>query len=195
MLRAVSSKDSEADGLASWAENQRALARTLGLTIEDWLAALDAAGTRTTGLTAAVVGAAMARGLGLSVLDGLDGPSLAARARALIDPRPPRVESPLLKEAIRRATELGAGTGASRLKRAIRPAPSTDWAPEAALVRETKPLGDSSDEATPDAPGRAVKRGAKGAKGKKAAKKKAPAKKAASKAPKRRRTADGEVEE
>lgn len=142
----------QSEALRAWADNQRELARALGLSIEDWLGAIDAASKRTTGLTAAVVGAAMARGLGMSVLDGLDGAALGARAKELIDPRPPRVTSPLLKEAIRRAGDLGVkpGGGASRLKRK---AASREVLPTP--VRETRPLGESSDEATPDAPGRA----------------------------------------
>jgi hypothetical protein len=136
------------EALATWADNQRALARTLGLSIEEWLAMLEAASKRSMSLTAAVIGAAKAKGLGMSVLSGLDGPALGARARALIDPRPPRVENPLLKEAIRRAGELGAeGAGARRLKRPKRkdslPTPE----------RETKPLGQSAGVAAPDAPG------------------------------------------
>lgn len=137
------------DALRQWVDNQRALARALGLTIEEWLDAIDGAGSRTTGLTAAVVGAAMARGLGLSVLDGLDGAKLSARARALIDPRPPRVTSPLLKEAVRRAEDLSlsTGAGARRLRTRVRrdplPTPS----------REVQPLGSSADLGTPDAPG------------------------------------------
>ena len=135
--------------LVAWAEDQRALARALGLSIEEWLAELDGAAERKTGLTAAVVGAAVSQGLGLEVLDSLDGPSLAARARALIDPRPPRVESPILAEAIRRADELGAGSGAGarRLKqsrtRADVPVPD----------REARPIGPSADQGTADAPG------------------------------------------
>jgi hypothetical protein len=141
------------DRLAQWAENQRALARALGLTIEDWMKALDAAGARQTGVYAAVVGAAMARGLGLSIIEGLSGVEIARAARQLIDPKPPRVSSPLLAEAIRRAGELGVGAekGAGRLRRKKVERPE----PLPTPVRETKPLGESSEEATPDAPGRA----------------------------------------
>jgi hypothetical protein len=129
-----------------WATDQRALARAVGLSIEDWLIALDAASARTSQLTAAVVGAAMAKGLGLSVLDGLDGQALASLARTLIDPRPPRVRSPLLKEAVRRAEELGTSRGGRLLKRPRRdPLPTPQ--------RETRPVGESSDVATPDSPG------------------------------------------
>jgi hypothetical protein len=146
VLAKASSSSSEAR--AQWASNQRALARALGISLEDWMGALDAAAARSTGLTAAVVGAAMAKGLGLSVLEGLDGVRLAALARELIDPRPPRVTSPLLKEAIRRADDLGGPRGGARLlKRAAQreaiPTPQ----------RDAKPLGSSVDVATPDAPG------------------------------------------
>src|SRR5262249_42322499 len=141
--RSAKSKEAS-EALRSWADNQRALARALGLTIEDWLIAIDGAAQRTTGLTAAVIGAAMARGLGRSVLAGLDGAKLGAGARELIDPRPPRVTSPLLKEAIRRADDLGVrpGAGASRLKRA---SPRTR-AEIPTPVRETKPIGESAKE-------------------------------------------------
>jgi hypothetical protein len=130
-----------------WAENQRALARALGLSIEEWLGELDRAAQRKTGLLAAAVGAATAQKLGLSVLDQLDGAALAARARALIDPTPPKVDNPLLREAIRRAGEGGPseGGGASRLKKSREPLPTPP--------RTTASLGPSSGEATPDAPG------------------------------------------
>jgi hypothetical protein len=148
---------SEKEALQQWAENQRALARALGLTIEEWLECLDAAGRRTTGLTAAVVGAAMARGLGMSVLDGLDGARLAKRARDLIDPRPPRVKSPLLKEAIRRADDLGLkeGGGARLLRgrRASEPPIATLKGAVPTPVRDARPVGGSADFATPDSPG------------------------------------------
>lgn len=150
------------ENLAQWAENQRAVARALGLTIEDWMNALDAAGQRRTGVYAASVGAAMARKLSLSVLEGFDAVALATRARALIDPRPPRVSSPLLAEAIRRADELGArpagpveGAGAGRLRK--KKVPEREALPTP--LRETKPIGDSAEEGTPDAPGK--KRAAK----------------------------------
>ncbi len=132
--------------LAQWAADQRALAQTLGLSLEDWLDALTAAAERRTGLTAAVIGAATSRGLGLGVLAEIDGPELAERARGLIDPRPPRVADPVLAEAIRRSDDLDAqeGRGAARLRR--RAAPTT---PE----REVRPLGPSASIATPDAPG------------------------------------------
>lgn len=151
--------------IAQWAENQRALARALGLTIDDWMRALDAAGARRTGVYAASVGAAMARKLSLAALEGFDSVALASRARGVIDPKPPRVSSPLLAEAIRRADELGAGpvrSGASRLKR--KSAASAAAASERATAlptpaRDTKPLSEwaSADDATPDAPGAAAK--------------------------------------
>ncbi len=142
------------DPLQEWAASQRRLARALGLSLDDWMQALDDAGARTTGLTAAAIGAAMARGLGMSVLDGLDGPALAARARLVLDPRPPRVVNPILKEAIRRAEALApepvgaeaASVGAGRLRER-----------RAAVVtprRAEAPIGDSAAEATADAPGR-----------------------------------------
>jgi hypothetical protein len=143
------------DPLEDWAASQRRLARALGLSLDEWMQALDDAGARTTGLTAAAIGAAMARGLGMSVLDGLDGPALAARARRVLDPRPPRVVNPILKEAIRRADALApepvgvewARVGAGRLRER-----------RAAVVtprRGDSPIGDSAPEATADAPGRA----------------------------------------
>lgn len=134
------------DALATWGAEQRALARALGLSIEEWLAELEAAGARTTGLTAAVVGAAMTQGLGLGILDRLDAAALVAQARHLVDPTPPRVESPVLAEAIRRADELPAGQGAARLKRKSKAAPPRPDRVEAA------PLP-SATTATPDAPG------------------------------------------
>lgn len=134
------------DALATWGAEQRALARALGLSIEEWLTELEAAGTRTTGLTAAVVGAAMTQGLGLVILDRLDAAALVAEARRLVDPTPPRVESPVLAEAIRRADELPAGQGAARLKRRSKAEPPRPDRVEAA------PLP-SATTATPDAPG------------------------------------------
>ena len=134
------------DALATWGAEQRALARALGLSIEEWLAELEAAGARTTGLTAAVVGAAMTQGLGLGILDRLDAAELGAEARRWVDPTPPRVESPILAEAIRRADELPVGQGAARLKRRSKAEP-----PRPERV-ETAPLP-SSTTATPDAPG------------------------------------------
>lgn len=133
------------DRAAAWGRDQRALAKALGLTIEEWLAELEAASQRSTGLTAAVVGAAMASGLGLSVLDRLDPAGLAARARVLIDPRPPKTESPVLAEAIRRAEEAGgptAGTGARLLKRTSERPP-----------RIVQPDYPSAETPTSDAPG------------------------------------------
>ena len=149
------------DALATWGAEQRALARALGLSIEEWLAELEAAGARTTGLTAAVVGAAMTQGLGLGILDRLDAAELVAEARRWVDPTPPRVDSPILAEArmrqggafdpilaeaIRRADELPVGQGAARLKRRSKAEP-----PRPERV-ETAPLP-SSTTATPDAPG------------------------------------------
>jgi hypothetical protein len=147
----MSAKANRELSLAQWADNQRALARSLGLSIEEWMGALDQAAKRQTGVYAAVVGAAMARGLGLAVLEQLDQPELARRARALIDPKPPRTEHPLLAEAIRRADELGVrpGRGAGRLKR-----PTAETSAPSTPARVTKPLGISAEEATPDAPGR-----------------------------------------
>ena len=105
------------DPYAKWVKTQRDLARTLGLSLEDWMEALDAAGGRRTGLTAAAVGAAMSRGLGMAVISELDGPALATRARQLLDPAPPRAKNPVLREAIRRATdELAKGGGLERLR-------------------------------------------------------------------------------
>jgi hypothetical protein len=132
--------------LEIWAESQRSLARALGLSIEDWIRALDAASKRKTGLTAAVIGASMARGLGMKVLDSLDPERLVEQAKTLIDPEPPRVDNPVLAEAIRRSTELGSGGGAKRLK-AKRREVSTPQ-------RGKGSLGKSAPTATPDAPGR-----------------------------------------
>jgi hypothetical protein len=132
--------------LEVWAEAQRNLARALGLSIEDWIRALEAASKRKTGLTAAVIGASVARGLGMTVLDSLDPDALVARAKALVDPTPPRVENPVLAEAIRRSTELSGGGGAKRLKRKRREVSTP--------ARGRRSLGKSSSMATPDAPGR-----------------------------------------
>ena len=132
--------------LQVWAEAQKNLARALGLSIEDWIRALEAASRRKTGLTAAVIGASMARGLGMSVLDALDPDGLFERARELIDPEPPRVDNPVLAEAIRRAGELGSGGGAKRLKAPKRREVSTPQ-------RGRGSLGKSASTATPDAPG------------------------------------------
>lgn len=137
----------DADALATWGAEQRALARALGLSIEVWMDELDAATQRSTGLTAAVVGAAMAQGLGLSILSRLDPAALGQRARALVDPNPPRVDSPVLAEAIRRADELPAGAGAARLKRS-----RTRVEPPRPDRVDAAPLP-SAGEATPDAPG------------------------------------------
>ena len=104
------------DGQQRWAEDQRAMARALGLSLEQWLKTLDRASRRQTGLTAAVIGAAMAKGHGMGVLADLDGPALAQRARRLIDPAPPRAKNPILREAIRRASDLPEGEGLDRLR-------------------------------------------------------------------------------
>lgn len=147
--------------LAQWAENQRAVARALGLSIEEWMRALDAAGVRRTGVYAAAVGAAMARKHSLSVLEGFDSVAIAARARNIIDPKPPRVSSPLLAEAIRRAGELGAAprSGAARLKKKTAVSASERVESLPTPVRETKPLSEwaSAEDATPDSPGAAPK--------------------------------------
>ena len=130
--------------LSAWAEGQRALARALGISLEDWVHAIREAGHRKTGLTAAVIGAAMARGLGMGVLDQLDGPTLAGQAQTLIDPEPPKVENPVLREALRRADELPRGDGLRRLKKKEEiEAPKRGAGPKAA----------SAKTPTPDAPG------------------------------------------
>ncbi len=140
----MSEEPSEA--LAKWAENQRALARALDLTIEEWLEILDAASHRTTGITAAAIGAAMARGMGMAIARGLDTRALGRRARKLIDPTPPRVKNPVLKEAVRRARDgIETGPGAARL-RARRDSITTP-------VRGEGSIGDSVRVGTPDAPG------------------------------------------
>lgn len=118
--------------LAAWADAQRRLARALGLSIEEWLEQLDAAAERRTGVTAAIVGIAVSSGQGLGVLEGLELPALAARARALVDPRPPRVDHPVLAEAVRRAAELAPGAGRARLKGAASGAPAPTSAPTSA---------------------------------------------------------------
>lgn len=133
------------DAAAQWAAEQRALARALGVSLDVWLQALDRAGQSGPGLTAAVIGAAMARGLGMGVLAGLDGPALARRARVLVDPAPPRATNPVIREAIRRAGELSEGGGLERLRRRR----ETLSAPR----RGEGSLGSSAGTATPDAPG------------------------------------------
>lgn len=131
--------------LEQWAADQRALARALGLSIEDWLRALDGAARRGPQLTAAAIGAVSARGLPAGLVRSLDGPSLARRARRLIDPRPPRTENPILKEAIRRGSELRAGPGVARLLERR----------ESVLTprRGLGSIGESARMVTPDAPG------------------------------------------
>ena len=145
----VSSDDTN-ESFVSWAIDQRALARALGLSISDWMACLREAGDQKTGLTAAVVGAASARGMGLSVIGRVNGPALAERACGLLDPEPPRVSDPVLAEAIRRAqaTEIDAveGRGAARLKAKRNPDPKTP-------MRETGPDRSSDQTPTADAPG------------------------------------------
>lgn len=137
--------------LAQWVRDQRALARALGLTIEEWILALERASKRRTGLTAAVIGAATARKMGLGILAQLDGPKLYGRAKSLIDPEPPRPEHPVLREVIRRADELPTGGGAGRLKKAE---PKDIKVP----VRGEISIGESASVATPDAPGRGKKK-------------------------------------
>jgi len=132
--------------LEAWVAAQKDLARALGLSIEDWIRALEDASKRKTGLTAAVIGASMARGLGMGVLDSLDPAALVARARTLIDPEPPRVDNPVIAEAIRRAGELPSGGGARRLKTTTRREVSTPQ-------RGRGSIGKSASTATPDAPG------------------------------------------
>jgi transcriptional regulator with XRE-family HTH domain len=141
--------ESGSAALEAWAAEQRALARALNLSLDEWLAELEAAAERRTGLTAAVVGAAVAHGLGLSVLERLHPEKLLDEARRLIDPRPPKAQSPVLREAIRRAEELGAsqGQGRSRLKRRE---PKSQTTPE----RRSEIQGARSARArTADAPG------------------------------------------
>jgi hypothetical protein len=131
----------------SWAADQRALARILGLSISDWMDSLRDAAERKTGLTAAIVGAATARGLGLSVIGRIDASALAQRACFLLDPEPPRVSDPVLAEAIRRAQEEDLeGRGAARLKGAPKLSPQTP-------PRETGPNRESDQTPTADAPG------------------------------------------
>ena len=136
MLAAVS------DALKQWAQEQRDLARALGLSLDDWLQALDAAGGRRAGVTAAVIGASMARRKGIPDLSTVDGPALAAQARALIDPQPPRTQHPVLAEAIRRADGLARGHGAKHLGKKIS-------RPDRAAPSDAP----SSKTATADAPG------------------------------------------
>ncbi|MBK8014759.1 MAG: hypothetical protein IPK13_25850 [Deltaproteobacteria bacterium] len=141
------------DALAQWAADQRALARALGLTIEAWLGALEAASLRHAPLAAAVVGAAARSGLSPSVVLGRLKPAeLFERARGLVDPRPPRVANPVLKEAIRRADELGSGLGARRLKQKSSAARLRTESLERPQ-RGASNLGPSSRIATADAPG------------------------------------------
>ena len=141
------------EALEQWVQAQRAMARALGVSLEDWMAALDAAARHRAGLTAAVIGASMARKLGMPNLSRVDGSRLAATARQLIDPAPPRARHPVLAEAIRRAQNHPAddedpvaegpqaGAGAQRLARSEtrpdRAAPST--APSAAVPTADAP--------------------------------------------------------
>ena len=131
------------DELKEWVQAQRALAQALGLSLEDWLNALDAAGRHRPGVTAAVIGASIARKRGMPDLTQIDGPALAAKARALIDPAPPRTDHPVLAEAIRRAGGLSEGQGAQRLTRA----------PVRRPDRAAPSDAPSATEATADAPG------------------------------------------
>ncbi len=133
------------DARARWTETQRGLARALGVSLEDWLNALGQAGHRSTGLTAAVIGAAVSQGLGMGVLADLDGPALAARAQALLDPTPPRAQNPVLREAIRRAGDLSKGAGLERLKQKREALQAPRRAPGS--------LAGSATNATADAPG------------------------------------------
>ncbi|MEE2902946.1 MAG: hypothetical protein VYC39_11480 [Myxococcota bacterium] len=132
--------------VTSWVRDQKSLARALGLSIEDWIRQLEQASERRTELTAAVIGAATSKGLGLGVISRVNGERLAHTARGLLDPEPPQVTDPVLAEAIRRADEMSTkqGLGASRLKRKREhQTPSRSVGPE----RE------SATEATADAPG------------------------------------------
>lgn len=136
----------ESKPVAKWTRDQKSLARALGLSIDDWIRQLELASQRKTELTAAVIGAATSRGLGLGVISRVDGASLAEKARNLLDPEPPQVTDPVLAEAIRRADEMNvtSGRGASRLKRKQKPA-----TPQ----RAVGPERESANEATADAPG------------------------------------------
>ena len=132
--------------IGSWVQDQKALARALGLSIDDWIRQLEQAAERKTELTAAIIGAATSRGLGLGVISRVNGEGLAVKARELLDPEPPQVTDPVLAEAIRRADEMNIkpGSGASRLKR--RRAPEIP-------ARPVGPERESATEATADAPG------------------------------------------
>ncbi|MEO1338269.1 MAG: hypothetical protein AAFV29_21675 [Myxococcota bacterium] len=131
------------DALRQWAEEQRALARALGWSIEAWLAELDRAGRHRAGVTAAVIGAAVARKRKMPNLSQVDGQSLAEQARALIDPEPPRTRHPVVTEAIRRATDLAEGEGARRLARTEVQRPD----------RAAPSSAPSASDSTADAPG------------------------------------------
>lgn len=134
------------DARARWAETQRDLARALGVSLEDWLGALDRAGRGGTGLTAAVIGAAVSQGLGLSVLGALDPTQLASRARALLDPTPPRAENLVLREAIRRAGELPEGGGLQRLKARRDGLTTPRRAPGSLAGSDARPTADAPGE-------------------------------------------------
>ena len=73
-----------ADELSRWVEEQYALAGALGLSIEDWVEALELASCRRTELLAAVVGAASAKKKGLGILRRVNSERLARRARELL---------------------------------------------------------------------------------------------------------------
>ncbi len=129
--------------LEQWARDQRALASALGLSVDRWLVVLEAAGANRAGVTAAVIGASMARRLGMPNLAEVDGPALVETARALLDPEPPRVRHPVVAEAIRRADGWEPGRGARRLTRT----------PAARPDRAAPSDAPSSTQATADAPG------------------------------------------
>jgi|GEM_PF-2335447 len=134
------------DARLRWIETQRDLARALGVSVEDWLGALQSAGNRSTGLTAAVIGAAVSQGLGMGVLAELHGPELAQRARALVDPNPPRTQNPVLREAIRRAGELAEGGGLERLKAKREGLSTPRRAPGSLAHSDARPTADAPGE-------------------------------------------------
>ncbi|MEM7678466.1 MAG: hypothetical protein AAF449_20945 [Myxococcota bacterium] len=131
------------DALRQWAKEQRALARALGWSIEAWLTELERAGRHRAGVTAAVIGAAVAKKRKMPNLSEVDGLALAAQARALIDPEPPRTRHPVVTEAIRRSADLAKGEGARRLSRSDVRRPD----------RAEPSSAPSSSDSTADAPG------------------------------------------
>ncbi len=134
------------DAKRQWAQNQKALARALGLSVAQWMWALEEAGERTTRLTAAAIGSGMAKGIGMRILDGLDGPKLTTLAKELIDERPVRAQHPLIREALRQGgPKAGAGRGRALLKRGAEGA-----SPPSRAQEKPRP---SAEEPTPDAPG------------------------------------------